>query len=86
MTLDERFADAAVRVKTLPAAPPPSTLLDLYGLYKQGSAGDATGKRPGMLDIRGRAKFDAWKKLAGTSQDAAKERYVGLVDKLLADS
>ena len=84
MTLSERFEDAQVRVKTLPAAPGPGTLLELYGLYKQGSVGDVSGARPGMLDIRGRAKYDAWARLKSTSKDAAMQSYVALVDKLLA--
>lgn len=83
MTLDEQFADAQVRVKTLTAAPPPETLLKLYSLFKQSSVGDATGKRPGMMDFRARAKFDAWAKLKGTSADDAKAKYVALVDSLV---
>ncbi len=82
MTLDEKFDDAQRRVKTMPRAPANDLLLELYGLYKQGSQGDAAGKRPGMLDIRGRAKFDAWDARKGMSRDAAKEAYVALVDRL----
>jgi acyl-CoA-binding protein len=84
MTLDERFADAQNRVKTLAAAPDTSTLLELYALFKQGSTGDVNGKRPGMLDIKGRAKWDAWESKRGMSKDAAMEKYVALVDKLTA--
>jgi acyl-CoA-binding protein len=58
-------------------------LLRLYGLYKQATAGDATGKRPGMMDFKGRAKFDAWGERRGMSRDAAMEAYVALVDKLV---
>jgi len=42
--------------------------LKLYALYKQGSVGEVTGKRPGFTDFKGRAKYDAWDKLKGTSQ------------------
>ncbi len=84
MSLDEQFADAQVRVKTLSAAPPPETLLKLYSLYKQASVGDVTGKRPGMMDFRNRAKFDAWAKLKGIGGDDAKQKYVALVDSLLS--
>jgi carboxylesterase len=31
----------------------------MYALYKQATAGDVTGARPGMLDVRGRAKYEA---------------------------
>ncbi len=83
MSLDEQFADAQKRVKTLSAAPPPESLLKLYSLFKQATVGDATGKRPGMMDFRNRAKFDAWTSLKGTASDAAKQQYVAFVDSLV---
>jgi diazepam-binding inhibitor (GABA receptor modulating acyl-CoA-binding protein) len=86
MTLPERFTDAQARVKTLESAPSTTELLELYALYKQGSTGDVDGKRPGMLDIKGRAKFDAWNGKKGLTKDQAMEAYVALVDKLLATS
>lgn len=78
------FEEATIRVKALTAAPDPTTLLRLYGLFKQGGEGDATGERPGALDFRGRAKFDAWKALAGMAPEAAQAQYVALVEELLA--
>ena len=82
--LDQSFADAQVAVKKLTSKPSNDDLLRLYSLFKQGSIGDVTGKRPGRLDMVNRAKFDAWAKLEGTSQDSAKQQYVDLVTKLLA--
>jgi acyl-CoA-binding protein len=35
-----------------------------------------------MLDLVGRAKWDAWAARKGTSRDEAKRRYVSLVDEL----
>ncbi|HSF84068.1 MAG TPA: acyl-CoA-binding protein [Acidimicrobiia bacterium] len=80
--LDDRFAAAAAAVQELEERPGNDELLRLYSLYKQGSEGDATGDRPGMLDFVGRAKYDAWASLAGTSQDDAKAAYVELVETL----
>ena len=77
-----RFETAAKDAKNLPARPSNDDMLELYALYKQGSVGDCTGKRPGMLDFVGGAKFDAWSALAGTSQDEAMERYVNKVESL----
>ncbi len=57
-------------------------LLSLYGLFKQATDGDVQGSRPGMLDLKGRAKFDAWSKLKGTPQEKAMEKYTALVKKL----
>lgn len=82
--LDQSFADAQVDVKKLTSTPSNDDLLRLYSLFKQGSIGDVTGKRPGRLDMVNRAKFDAWAKLEGTSQDSAKQQYVDLVTALLA--
>ena len=84
MTPKEQFDDAQVRVKTLSAMPSNDTLLDLYSLYKQGTEGDVTGKRPGMFDLKGKAKYDAWAGRKGISRDGAMQQYVALVDRLLA--
>jgi acyl-CoA-binding protein len=82
MTLTERFEDAQKRVKALTSMPDNDALLDLYALYKQATVGDVTGSRPGMMDFKGRAKYDAWAKRKGSSKDAAMEAYVALVDRL----
>jgi acyl-CoA-binding protein len=82
MTLAERFTAAQAKAKAFKRAPTNDQLLDLYALYKQGTAGDASGARPGMFDLVGRAKFDAWAKQKGTTKDAAMESYCTLVDKL----
>ena len=60
----EAFKKAATEVQTLKTKPSHEELLELYGLFKQASEGDAKGSRPGFLDLKGRAKFDAWTKLS----------------------
>ncbi|HOQ88618.1 MAG TPA: acyl-CoA-binding protein [Candidatus Hydrogenedentes bacterium] len=82
--LDARFQQASVEVTQLSQAPDNLAKLKLYALYKQATVGDCTGDRPGMLDFVGRAKYDAWKELAGTSMDEAKEKYIALVEELKA--
>jgi diazepam-binding inhibitor (GABA receptor modulating acyl-CoA-binding protein) len=83
MALEDDFVAAQLRVKQLPRAPEPGELLELYALYKQATLGDAQGERPGMLDFKGRAKFDAWAGRKGLSAEAAQSSYVALVDKLV---
>lgn len=83
MTLNESFEEAQKRVKTLTESPGNDELLELYALFKQATVGDVSGSRPGMLEFKGRAKFDAWTKCKGTSKDAAMTAYVGLVDRLM---
>jgi diazepam-binding inhibitor (GABA receptor modulator, acyl-CoA-binding protein) len=78
--LATRFADAQARIKPVTGLGN-DTLLELYALYKQATAGDVDGSRPGMMDLRGRAKYDAWAKHKGESKDAAIEAYIALVGK-----
>ena len=80
----DQFQDAKARVEKLPTRPSNDQLLDLYGLYKQATDGDVSGSRPGMLDLKGRAKYDAWAKRKGSSKDDAMKKYVALVDALEA--
>ncbi len=80
--LDDRFNAAADASKTLPERPDNETLLQLYALYKQATVGDVQGDRPGFMDMVGRAKYDAWDKIAGMSADDAKAAYADLVESL----
>jgi diazepam-binding inhibitor (GABA receptor modulating acyl-CoA-binding protein) len=82
MTIEERFTDAQQRVKDLATAPSNETLLELYGLYKQATAGDVQGSRPGIMDFNGRAKYDAWAAKKGTFRVRAMEAYVALAERL----
>ena len=80
--LATRFQAAADASKQLPTRPDNDTLLKIYALFKQASAGDAAGERPGMFDFVGQAKYDAWAGLKGTSKDAAMQSYVELIERL----
>ncbi len=80
--LQAQFEKAAQDVQQLPKRPGNDVLLKLYAYYKQATAGDVSGSRPGMTDFAGRAKYDAWARLKGTSKDAAMQSYVDLVEKL----
>jgi len=82
MNLDDNFKSAADRATKLPKRPPNDILLQLYALYKQCNEGDVTGDRPGFADFEGRAKFDAWNKIKGKSNDEAKQEYISIVEKL----
>ncbi len=80
--LQSLFETAVAESKNLSSRPDNDTLLKIYSLYKQGTSGDASGKRPGMFDMVGRAKFDAWAKLSGTGQEDAMQQYVDLINSL----
>jgi acyl-CoA-binding protein len=81
--LKEQFQQAAKDVMSLSERPDNDTMLRLYALYKQGSDGDVSGPRPGFFDFVGTAKYEAWEKLAGTSQEEAMRKYVDAVKKLV---
>jgi diazepam-binding inhibitor (GABA receptor modulator, acyl-CoA-binding protein) len=80
--LKAQFEAAMADSKNLSERPDNATLLKIYSLYKQGSAGDNTEKKPGFTDMVGRAKWDAWNSLKGTSTDDAMQQYVELIDSL----
>lgn len=82
MRLQEQFAQAQADSKNLPERPDNMTLLKIYGLYKQASSGDVSGERPGFTNMVGRAKFDAWDSMKGTSSEDAMQQYIDLIEEL----
>lgn len=82
MSLQAQFDQAVADSKTLPERPDNMTLLKIYALFKQASTGNVDGKRPGFTDMVGRAKFDAWEALKGTSKEDAMKQYINLITDL----
>ncbi len=80
--LPAAFEAAVADSKQLPEKPDNMTLLQIYALYKQATAGDVEGKRPGFTDMVGRAKFDAWAGLKGKSTAEAQQAYIDLIESL----
>jgi acyl-CoA-binding protein len=80
--LKSRFDAAVANSKDLSERPDNMTLLKLYALFKQGSLGDNTEKKPGFSDMVGRAKWEAWTTLKGTTADDAMQQYVDLIESL----
>ena len=80
--LESRFEIAVRDVQQLPERPGNAILLNLYALYKQATQGDVSGRRPGMMDFVGRAKYDAWEGLKGVSKDKAMRDYIDQVESL----
>lgn len=76
------FETAVREVRQLPERPDNDTLLRLYSLYKQATNGDVSGKRPGVTDFVGRAKYDAWVGLKGVPTDKAMLDYIDQVESL----
>lgn len=80
--LKAQFETAVADSKNLSERPDNQTMLKMYALYKQATGGDASGSRPGFSDMVGRAKWDAWNAVKGTSADDAMKQYVSLIGDL----
>ena len=80
--LKSSFEQAIADSKNLPEKPDNMTLLKIYALYKQASGGDADRTRPGLGDMVGRAKWDAWNGVKGKASDEAMQAYVDLIESL----
>ncbi|VVC34339.1 Acyl-CoA-binding protein, ACBP, conserved site,FERM/acyl-CoA-binding protein, 3-helical bundle,Acyl- [Cinara cedri] len=77
------FEDAVNKVKNLKETPSDNELLELYALYKQATVGDVNTAKPGFLDFKGKAKWEAWNGKKGVTNDEAKIKYAESVDKLV---
>ena len=78
------FEEASARMSSTDIADQTAALsnedkLEFYALFKQGNVGDTNTERPGMMDFKGKAKWDAWKAKEGMSSDDAKTAYVAKV-------
>ena len=80
--LKQTFEAAVAASKQLPERPDNATLLKIYALFKQATDGDVDGKRPGMTDMVGRFKWDAWAALKGTASEDAMQQYIDLIEEL----
>lgn len=76
------FDKAAAEVKQLKSAPTDQEMLEVYALFKQATVGDVNTERPGFMDFKGKAKWDAWSGKKGTGQDDARAQYIKLVEEL----
>jgi len=81
MSLQDDFNKALTDVKKLNELGN-EELLALYALYKQATVGDVSGPKPGMFDLKGKAKYEAWNGKKGLTKDKAMQQYVALVKKL----
>jgi acyl-CoA-binding protein len=82
MSLTEQFETAVANSKKLSERPDNNTMLQMYALYKQATSGDVEGKRPGMMDMINRAKYDAWAGIKGKSKEDAMQEYIDTIEDL----
>ena len=82
MNLSDSFQEAVEEARHLKQRPTNEQLLKLYSFYKQATAGDVNGDRPGGFDFKAIAKYDAWASLAGMPAEDAMRSYIELVESL----
>jgi len=83
MDIKAQFEAAVADSKTLSQKPDNETLLKLYSLYKQATAGDVSGEAPSNpFDFVAKAKYNAWESLKGKTTEAAMQEYISLVTSL----
>ncbi|GMF10156.1 unnamed protein product [Phytophthora lilii] len=79
--LKTEFEAAAALVKTFTKSPTNDEKLALYAYYKQATVGDNTTPAPGMFDLTGKAKWNAWNAKKGLSSEDAMKAYIAEVEK-----
>ncbi|XP_004379783.2 acyl-CoA-binding domain-containing protein 7 [Trichechus manatus latirostris] len=77
------FDRAAEDVRKLKMRPDDDELKELYGLYKQSIIGDIDIECPGMLDLKGKAKWEAWNLQKGLSKEDAMSAYISKAKDLI---
>jgi len=82
--LRARFKQAAKDSLRLADSASKKAQLQLYGLYRQATAGDVIGDRPGLLQFADRAKYDAWARNRGMLKPAAMAGFIAQVETLKA--
>ena len=86
MSLQEEFEAAAKRLEAnagISESLSNEKKLEIYSLYKQGMIGDCNTSKPGMLDFKGKAKWEAWNARKGSSKEDAQKAYIELINELL---
>ncbi|EST05247.1 Acyl-CoA-binding protein, ACBP [Kalmanozyma brasiliensis GHG001] len=80
MSAEAKFNKAVEIVGSLPkdgpVQPTQDDQLKFYGLFKQANNGDCDTKKPGMFDLTGKYKWEAWNKNKGMSKEEAQQAYV----------
>lgn len=63
--IEEQFQKAAENVKNLTSRPTDEELLEIYALFKQATVGDNDQSKPGMFQLKEKAKHEFWLKKKG---------------------
>ncbi|XP_023159310.1 acyl-CoA-binding protein homolog [Ceratitis capitata] len=75
------FHTACEKAKAFTKKPTDAEFLEFYGLYKQSTVGDVNIAAPSAINLKDKAKWDAWNKHKGLSKDAAQAAYIATYEK-----
>merc|ERR1712165_617553 len=82
-SMDQQFQEAAAAIKTqVNKTLTNEELKEVYALYKQATCGDVNINKPGIADVKGSAKWEAWNSKKGMDSGTAKKEYIGMVEKM----
>ena len=78
MELKTQFEDILKKVKEgdVNKEPTQTQKLQLYAWYKQATEGDVKGDAPKGFDIVAKAKYAAWERVKGMTQEEAMKQYI----------
>ncbi|XP_071369227.1 acyl-CoA-binding protein-like [Centroberyx affinis] len=77
-----QFNAAVTEARLLKVKLSDAEMLRIYGLFKQVTVGDVDIDRSRIVDDTGKAKWDAWEKEKGKSEEDAIKDYIKLVEEL----
>lgn len=78
---EETFNKAAAAIKASAGKGAQMTndeMLAVYARFKQATVGDNSTAQPGALDLKGKAKWEAWNGQKGKSKEAAMNEYIAM--------
>ena len=84
--IEQRFTEACAEVERVYTRLDNATVRKVYAYYKQATEGDVKGKRPSVLKLRDRIKYDSWSSISGMTMNDAMLAYIELVDDLTLGS
>ena len=83
MSNSNEFLTAAEYAIKLNQSPTNDELLSLYKYYKQSVVGNNDTPKPGLLNIRAKAKWEAWTSVKDLSKHNSEVEYIKLVNQMI---
>ena len=78
MAVKEQYEEILAKIESADMTYRPSQQdkLKMYAWFKQINEGDVAGEKPGMANFVARAKYMAWERCKGMSEEDAMQAYI----------